>query len=84
MITRLRDEAPIANLSSLVPHCHVMEIRIEASKAVREGHRRLRASGHAVTSVEREPSVSSTQHADFIFENGEKETPGSRILPKRH
>ncbi|KAI0117450.1 hypothetical protein F4814DRAFT_416329 [Daldinia grandis] len=62
LITGMRDEAPVATLSHLVPHSRLLEVRVQASDEMR----RARGGGQGVSGNEKD---SDRCRPNFIFEN---------------
>ncbi|KAF3055773.1 Adenine phosphoribosyltransferase [Daldinia childiae] len=61
LITGMRDEAPVATLSYLVPHSRLLEVRVQASEEMR----RARGGSQGVNSDEK----NSNYRPSFIFNN---------------
>ncbi|EFX04755.1 6-hydroxy-d-nicotine oxidase [Grosmannia clavigera kw1407] len=89
LVTGMRDDAPVAFLSHLVPYSRLIEVRVEAAKAVRQARRGCDANDEKDNG--KDSSSSRNNHApSLVFDN---DTAGSeaarrfaehRLLPFFH
>lgn len=80
LITGMRDEAPVANFSHLVPDSRVLEVRVEASYVTRWLRRGSYGHGHANSpSRNEEPSMKALDCLpSLVFNNENNDITGNR------
>jgi adenine phosphoribosyltransferase len=88
LITGMRDEAPVATLSHLVPESRLLEIRIEASKETRQARRKCHNGDDHSNNKDEKDSRSDLTTIDYcpslVFDNDRADDKAVKMFAEHY